>query len=1216
MCLLGWILPAYLAVAFGEPCCCSAFVEARPIPLPDRWALKALDHETKLVNAPCEGYHQIVLMDSWIPLFRRKSPMNFGWRFVPGLVVVVVTCIASAAEPPAVEPPAPEPVDYVQDIKPILSRRCYSCHGALKQKNDLRLDTAALAIKGGENGPAFVAGKSGESLLIEAVIGEGGVAKMPPEGEPLTAEQIAKLKTWIDQGAKAPVEAIPQDPAKHWAYQPPVRPEVPAVQRAEWVRNPIDAFVAAEHQRRGVVASPEASKPILLRRLYLDLIGLPPTRAEMQAFLADNSADAYDKVVDRLLDSPHYGERWGRHWMDVWRYSDWDGFGAEVRESQPHIWRWRDWIIESLNADKPYEEMIVEMLAGDELAPDNPDVVRATGFLVRNWYKFNRNVWIDFSIEHTSKAFLGTTMNCARCHDHMYDPISQQEYYKFRAFFEPHDIRTDRVPGQADTTKDGLVQVYDANPAAPTFVFARGDEKNPDKDHPVNVVFAKADLPLAAIPLPATAYYPGSRPHAQAEALGQARNEVEKSRAGWQEATAKVEAAKKKLADFVAAKAGSQTPAAPVASTTPVFADDFASPKPDLWTMGAGQWEYKDGKLLQKDPRDAITQILSVKSHPSDFVARFKFKTTGGKVYKSVGLSFDAVEDRDFWAAYLSATGKLSVFRRVGGQDQYPPDGARDYPVELNREYELQVAVRGLLLNVSINGKLEFVYKLTGERRKEGRIALWTYDATAEFLRAQVDEMPASYAMYEKVGDAPVPLNEAELTNAVVQAEQVKTLAEKNIATAEAALAWTLNRIAADQANYANPPAPNAKELSLIAGGAERKHAFLLAEQNLLAAEQKLAAAKSLPNPLPPNPPDEKTKKAIADAEAAVAVATKARDAARDALAQPLEAYTRFGPVYPSTTSGRRLALARWIADRNNPLTARVAINHMWLRHFAAPLVPTVFDFGLNGKPPTNPALLDWLAVELMEPSLPATGASLSATGPWKMKHIHRLIVTSNAYRQQSSVSAATEVNRQVDPDNLALWRMNVRRMEAEIIRDSTLYVAGKLDNTMAGAELDENSGMTATRRSVYFRNSKEKKMTFLDLFDRPNVVECYRRSESVVPQQALAMANSPLSLTQARVLAKSLSEEAGAEFNPETSEKFISVAFEQVLCRPPTNAEREQCRAFLSEQAARFADPKTLTQFKTGTPNAVPAATDPQQRARENLVHVLLNHNDFLTVR
>jgi len=1138
--------------------------------------------------------------------------------FVWALSICICAATAWADEPS-------DPVDYVQDIKPILSRRCSSCHGALKQKNELRLDTAALAIKGGSGGPAIVPGKSGESLLIDAVTAADGVKLMPPEGEPLTAEQIAKLRAWIDQGAKAPAEKTPEDPARHWSYQPPVRAPLPAVRDPVWGQNPIDAFIAAEHERRNLTASPLAAKPVLLRRVYLDLIGLPPTRPEMQAFLADESADAYQKVVDRLLDSPHYGERWGRHWMDVWRYSDWDGYGAEVRESQPHIWRWRDWIIESLNADKPYDRMLVEMLAGDEVAPDDPATVRATGFLVRNWYKFNRNVWLDFTVEHTSKAFLGTTLNCARCHDHMYDPIAQQDYYKFRAFFEAHDIRADRVPGQPDIAKDGLARVFDANAAAPTFLFTRGDEKQPDKDHPLAAgfpgIFARTEVKIDPVPLPPASFYPSSRAAIQEELLALARSEVEKSRAAQKEADGKLAAAKQKLAEFAAGKTSApatETPAANVFLT-----DDFSVSRPDVWTMGPGQWEYKDGRLLQKDPRDAITQLLSVKPHPADLVARFKFKTTGGDVYKSVGLNFDAVEDRDFVGVYLSATGKLQVFQRVAGQDNYPADGIRDFPVELNREYVLQVAVRGPLVNVSVDGKLQFVYKLPGERRKEGRFAVWTYDATAEFLNATVEALPSGYAMYEKVGDAPAAVNAVDLAGAVKQAEAAQALAEKTVQTAEATLVWTDARVVADRANYAIQPAANAKELSLIAGSAERQHALRLAEQNLLAAEQKLAAARALPSP-----DDEKTKKAITDAEAALAAATKARDAAREVLEQPLENYARFGPVFPATSTGRRLALARWIADRNNPLTARVAINHIWMRHFGSPLVPTVFDFGLNGKPATHPALLDWLAVELMSPSEdvdpsvavgptpPAPPLRRGGDGAWRMKHIHRLIVTSHTYRQQSSIAAANDPNRAIDPDNVALWRMNVRRMEAEIIRDSTLHVAGQLDKSMAGPELDENSGMTVSRRSVYFRNSKEKKMTFLDLFDRPNVVECYRRSESVVPQQALAMANSPLSLAQARLLAKSLSGEVGGEPAPEVQQKFIGTAFEQVLARPPTTDERAECAKFLESQAQRFADPKSLTQFTTGTPSSVPASADPHQRARENLVHVLLNHNDFLTVR
>ncbi|MFM8217476.1 MAG: DUF1549 domain-containing protein, partial [Planctomycetaceae bacterium] len=239
---------------------------------------------------------------------------------------------------------ADEPVDYLQEIRPLLGQRCTSCHGAVRKQNGLRLDTAVLARTGGDGGPAVVAGQPAESLLLDAVRGTNGVARMPPEGEPLTAAEIGLLERWIQQGAPAPAEVTPADPAKHWAFQAPVRPPLPVTERAAWSHNPIDRFIAAAQERAGVTSSPPAERALLLRRVYFDLVGLPPRPQELEEFLADDRPDAFERVVDRLLESPQYGERWGRHLMDVWRYSDWDGYGAEVRESKPHIWRWRDWI--------------------------------------------------------------------------------------------------------------------------------------------------------------------------------------------------------------------------------------------------------------------------------------------------------------------------------------------------------------------------------------------------------------------------------------------------------------------------------------------------------------------------------------------------------------------------------------------------------------------------------------------------------------------------------------------------------------------------------------------------------------------------------------------------------------------------------------------------------------------------------------------------------
>jgi mono/diheme cytochrome c family protein len=320
---------------------------------------------------------------------------------------------------------ADDRVEYVRGVKPIFTARCYACHGALKQQNGLRLDTVEFMKKGGDTGPAIVPGRSAESRLVDHITGTGGARRKPPksEGEGLDERQIAAIKAWIDQGAVGPADEKPEpDPRAHWAFKAPARPALPKVKDTAWAKNPIDAFLAAEHEKRGLVPQRLADKSVLLRRVYLDLIGLPPTRDELSAFLKDESPDADEKVVDRLLASKQYGERWGRHWMDVWRYSDWWGLGAEVRNSQKHIWHWRDWIIESLNADKGYDQMLREILAADELYPTDPDRLRATGFLTRSCFIFNRNSWLEEVVEHTSKAFLGVTLNCARCHDHKYDP--------------------------------------------------------------------------------------------------------------------------------------------------------------------------------------------------------------------------------------------------------------------------------------------------------------------------------------------------------------------------------------------------------------------------------------------------------------------------------------------------------------------------------------------------------------------------------------------------------------------------------------------------------------------------------------------------------------------------------------------------------------------------------------------------------------------------
>jgi hypothetical protein len=332
-------------------------------------------------------------------------------------------------------------IDFVKDVQPILEKTCYECHGPEKQKAGLRLDQKAAALKGGESGPLLLPGKSAESLLIQAVAGtKDDLARMPKKRDPLTDEQIALLRAWIDQGADWPEIAVAnaKDWRTHWAFKAPVRPKIPEAKN-RWIRNPIDAFVLTRLEKEGLKPSPEADKITLLRRLSLDLIGLPPTIAEVDAFLADRSENAYEKQIERLLASPHYGERWGRHWLDAARYADSDGF---EKDKPRFIWAYRDWVIHAINDDLPYDQFIIKQIAGDLLPNPSQEDRVATGFL-RN-AMLNEEGGVDpeqFRMEGLfdrmdciGKSILGLTIQCAQCHNHKYDPFTQEDYYRMFAF--------------------------------------------------------------------------------------------------------------------------------------------------------------------------------------------------------------------------------------------------------------------------------------------------------------------------------------------------------------------------------------------------------------------------------------------------------------------------------------------------------------------------------------------------------------------------------------------------------------------------------------------------------------------------------------------------------------------------------------------------------------------------------------------------------------
>lgn len=1231
----------------------------------------------------------------WFPILLKKVRAP--------LVFVVLT----AAALPTGSLIADDRVEYERDVKPILRTRCFACHGGLKQEMGLRLDTVDLMRRGGQSGPVVEPGNAEGSFLIEMVTGRQD-ARMPPEGEPLLPAQIRLLENWIDQGTHGPLDEAPEaDPRDHWAFRPAVRPAVPLLADSSAARNQVDVFISATGVRHGVEAKAPAGKHVLLRRVFLDLIGIPPTGSELQAFLEDSSPDAHEKVVDRLLANPQYGERWGRHWMDVWRYSDWYGRRAanDVRNSSAQIWRWRDWIVNSLNSDKGYDRMILEMLAGDEIAPDDPDVVVATGFIVRNCYRLNFRTWKQDMVEHTGKAFLGMTFNCAHCHDHKYDPISQANYFQFYAFFEPLMMRHDRVPGLPDPgpftipdfhsngdkpTKGGIARVYDGFPEALTHMYHRGDPRNVMRDKRPVIAAVPAflegqPLNIEPVELPAVAFYPGAENFVQAEereervkTLADARAALKKCDAQLPQKIASLTAAIEKAeaeyqdaqSDFSAALKNS--PANEKSSGSPAGQAPFKRLLAQWRFEGTGEEEMLldssgNGRLLLRSTGNderVPSFPLSLSGEGSGFFQpvpptaasnrqAIRFDQDGGEsfLYTIAGPELQTdeftiemcllintsqqrrtlVEYEGVWALEyqgLSSTSSELRWRLTGadGKPQEVSSSTGETPLRLvtGHDYYVAVAVQKhqvtfFARNLSVAAELQSVqitrnaemaeFARAGERasfnigRSSGgqrhrglldelRITQGNLSAADIAIRATISPHQQRLARARQALATPrenLKLVHLERTVLQLQLEDARSQS------------LTLDaRIAADQAKYLEKT-PDAEIKAVAANQAERATAVASAKVKLAQAMQALATVRVA---LWSDP-----QQALSMGEIEQQL-EQARDQVTTAIQKQLEPpsgdYTSLTQVFPRQSTGRRTALARWIASRDNPLTARVAVNHIWLRHFGRALVESVYDFGRNGKQPTHPQLLDWLTVELVESG-------------WSMKHLHRRVVNSHTYRRQSKVDDQDHNNLAIDPENRYLWHFNQRRMEAEIVRDSVLAAAGELDLKFGGQDIATEHGATRPRRSLYFTVHPEAgRLKFMSVFDPPNPCDCYRRGESVVPQQALAMTNSQIVVQQSRLLARKMWQEIQRQEPEERLQEgaFISAAFVRILSRHPNSREQAVCRTFLQDQVQLFqqADSVQLA-GKTPAGRVAPSA-DLHMRARESLVGAIYSHNDFVTIR
>lgn len=921
---------------------------------------------------------------------------------------------------------------YRRHIKPLLKERCSACHGALQQKANLRIDTVASLLQGGESGPAIVPGKPEASLLLQALRGEADISPMPPEGQAvaLTQDQIQTISDWILSGAEGPKSEQPEaDPRDHWAFRRPTRPAPPITEFA--ANNPLDQFLAAEWTKRGLKPMDPAPPEVQLRRVSLDLIGLPPSPEELAEFLADPSEEAWMRAVNRLLDSPQYGERWARHWMDIWRYADWYGRRSvpDWWNSACQVWRWRDWIVSSLNADRGYDEMICEMLAGDEVAADQDDRAIATGYLARNWYALNYNSWMRDNVEHTAKAFLGLTFQCAHCHDHKYDPISNTDYFRMRAFFEPLEMRQDRWPGEPDpgpfekydyaklrkVVPYGAIRVFDERPEAPTYVYSGGDERNKLPDRPpvtpgIPSFLANDDFHIEPIELPPTAWYPGLKAFIR-------ESEIQ------------------------ACETAIQTAESAVAAQRPITEAELSRIEAELQSIATREPELV--RCLETD---------------------------------------QPIPDRE-----VASADEAVMIAKI---------------------------------------------KQVLQQRRQARLPM---DAV-----------------------------------------------EKQLSAAQSKLISLHARIAADDVKFLGG-AGNGDELSHAAAQAERESHRATAEADQLQAEVQLVEAQKTG-----------ANDGIKKAEQKLTEAKQAFEKAVEAMSKSDAEYSPLSPIYPANSTGRRTGLARWISGRQNPLTARVAVNHIWYRHFGQAIVESVQDFGRNGKPPTHPELLDWLAMEFMDSG-------------WSQKHIHRLIVTSRMYRQSSATSSeVAQANLKIDPDNRWYWRYPSRRLEAEIIRDSLLSVAGVLDLTLGGKELEVDQDGKTTRRSLYYTSQPDDygRLLLLENFDLPDTCDGYRRSANILPQQALALTNSPTARSMSQTLATHLRSEIAKDLlESEDRNVVIQRAFVRVLSRPASPQEITAVEHFWDEM-------KSALLAAGSDSNAA------DQAALESLVHALLNHHEFVTLR
>jgi hypothetical protein len=965
-------------------------------------------------------------------------------------------------------PGADGAVDFAKQIGPLLESRCIRCHEPNNAKGDLSLATRASLIGSGFVEP----GRPDQSALLNAVTGtDGNPPTMPKDGEPLTAAEVSLLRRWIAAGANWPESIVlrekPKGDASWWSLQPVSDVAPPQT------GHPIDAFVRAKLAAERLEPLPQADRRTQIRRLYFDLLGLPPSPEAVQEFVADDDPRAYDRLVDQLLDSPHFGERWARHWLDIAHYADTHGFERDKRRD--NAWPYRDYVIRSFNDDKPYDQFLREQIAGDVLAPQDEEAIIATGFLSAGPWDFvgqvetksgelrrsARALDLDDMVTQVLTSTMAVTINCARCHEHKLDPITQAEYYQLVSNFAGLK-RGDREISPAATKK------YNA-------------EKQRLNEAIGQTAFAIAELEGKGVDL-ADVVGGGN-------GFGTGRKGL-----GLDARSGKVQ--ERPFGDLGNVKPGDYR-ACEYEFVDGVFVPANGETKISSTGLTAKELPENSGKAWDMIRNGPVASQFSSKLGETDFNAD-GHSMIG--LHANAGITFDLREIRK-----ATNYGELTFSTVVGYGGQ---------PVEPSAEFRVL---------------------LDGQQLAHGRIG-------------RNDAVPIKFS---------VPEDARFLTFISTDGG---------------------NGYGHDQISFGDPRLAPAK-LRNLTDDDRKQLAELRAQKTQLEAELKqLGEPPVFYGVIAEQPPTVHVLQR-GDPE------TPGDGVVPGTLSWSDKPLTFGSADMPE--GDRRVALANWITDPQNPLTARVIVNRLWHWHFGQGLVTTPSDFGYGGDRPSHPELLDWLAAELMR-------------NKWSLKHIHRLIVTSDAYRMRSAElgmrnesqqpsGAAAKTSRDafphselriphlVDSDNRLLWRMNPRRLEAEAVRDAVLSVTGKLNPEMYGPgyrDFDYEEAYAPVyeyrtadtpdvwRRSVYrflVRTTPQQFMTVLDCPDPANMTP--KRNVTTTALQSLALFNNDFMLRQAGYFAERLEHEC-----PGDEPAQIARAFDLAFAREPDSGELDAARQLVNQ--------------------------------------------------